>query len=128
MWLRRASESPGARRPVARWRPTIAPCRFFQSVVPIVQQFLSRTRDRGGSRGGGGPSGPEATGVVRLDPVWYGPVRVHAGLEARGEWDRACRAMAHANAEWLSWLHRRYTACPIDWAVMLSEFTLPSAP
>ena len=69
--------------------------------------------------------------IVRIDPVGYGHVRVHAvqlGWKPGDEWDRAYRAMAHANAEWLSWLHRRYTAGPIDWAVMLGEFTTPSAP
>jgi uncharacterized protein YndB with AHSA1/START domain len=69
--------------------------------------------------------------IVRMEPVGDGHVRLHAvqrGWKRGGEWDRAFRAMAHANAEWLNWLHRRFTKGPIDWASMVREFTPPPAP
>jgi len=30
------------------------------------------------------------------------------------EWDRAFATMAHANAEWMSWLHQRFTVGRMD--------------
>lgn len=62
---------------------------------------------------------------VRLDPVGFGHVRVHVmqtGWKQGAEWDRAFTTMAHANAEWLSWLHRRFTVGPMDWDRMTREF------
>lgn len=63
--------------------------------------------------------------IVRIEPVGYGHVRMHAvqqGWKQGEEWDRAFAAMAHANAEWLSWLHRRFTDGPLDWTAMMQDF------
>lgn len=56
--------------------------------------------------------------VVRLEPVGYGHTRILAsqsGWKDGDEWDRAFRAITSANAEWLSWLLKRYVEGPIDW-------------
>lgn len=69
--------------------------------------------------------------IVRLDPVGFGHVRVHvvqAGWKRGDEWDRAFRTMAHANAEWLSWLHRRFTQGPIDWSRKMGDLETPAPP
>jgi len=66
--------------------------------------------------------------IVRLDPVGFGHTRIHAiqtGWKAGDEWDRAFEAMAFANAEWLSWLHQRFTEGPIDWQKMMLEMPAP---
>jgi uncharacterized protein YndB with AHSA1/START domain len=66
--------------------------------------------------------------IVRLDPVGLGHTRIHAiqiGWKAGPEWDRAFEAMAFANAEWLSWLHRRFVDGPIDWEQMMMEMPAP---
>lgn len=69
--------------------------------------------------------------IVQIEPIGYGHVRVLAiqqGWKQGDEWDRAFDTMAHANAEWLSWLHRRFTEGPLDWEKMMQEFAPPESP
>lgn len=63
----------------------------------------------------------KTTFTVRVEPARGEGSMVTAtqsGWKAGDEWDRAFVTLAHANAEWLSWLHRRFADGPVDWAEM----------
>lgn len=56
---------------------------------------------------------------VRLEAIGRHHTRImvsQVGWQDGPEWDAAFRDLARANAEWLNWLHRRFTQGPIDWA------------
>lgn len=58
---------------------------------------------------------------VRLEAVGGHHTRIlvsQTQWKMGAEWDAAFRHLADANAEWLNWLHRRFTQGPIDWAEM----------
>ncbi len=62
--------------------------------------------------------------TVTLEPVGESFTRITAEQtrwREGEEWDRAYAYLAEANAEWLSWLLKRYVEGPIDWAAMMQQ-------
>jgi len=56
--------------------------------------------------------------TVRLEPVGHGFTRLvvtQTGWKVGEEWEAAFDYLAGANAEWLSWLLRRYVSGPTEW-------------
>lgn len=56
--------------------------------------------------------------IVRLDEVSPNLTRVHVTQSGWGtgvEWDRGFAYLADANAEWLSWMVRRFVSGPLEW-------------
>ncbi len=60
--------------------------------------------------------------IFRLEPINAGYTRLNmtqTGWKQGEEWDRAFEYLIDGNAQWLGWLHRRFTEGPLQWEKIL---------